>query len=128
MYGMLTGPRRLYLEIFQGELTILASSALLSQEERVMLFLLPPWTFYFHSSLKCPQRAKRQAEGSVYLCNRLEHIHILFVPRANISLGMKLKQRNRIRQDRPPKTVPPAPRAYTVGSPLLAHLGHRDPY
>lgn len=112
-------PQRFHWELFQGEFITLASSCLLSGEERVTLFLLPAWTFYFHSSLKCPQKAKCQTEGSVYLCNRLEHIHILCVPRANISFGMKLRQRNRIRQNRPPKTEPPAPRAYMMVPPYL---------
>ena len=81
--------------------------------------LLKKRPFYFHSSLKWPQKAKCHTEGSVYLCSRLEYIHILCVPRANISFGMKLRQRNRIRQDRPPKTEPPAPRAYMVVLPYL---------
>lgn len=78
------------------------------------------WTFYFCCSLKCSQRAKHQAEGSsVYLCNRSEHIHILFAHRTNISLGMKLRQQSRIRHDRPPKTAPPSPQG-------RASLGTQD--
>lgn len=78
-----------YLQLATGTLIIQSWFALLSEKERGTI-PFPTADLLFPQFSEVPSRSKRQPESStVYLCNRLEHIHILFAHRTNISLGMR---------------------------------------
>lgn len=75
-------------------------------------FPYPTVDFLFPQFFEVLLRSERQAESStVYLCNRLEHIHVLFAHRTNISFGMRPRQQNRTRQGQPSRMAswPPRP-------------------
>lgn len=113
---------RRYLQLANGTLIIQSSFALFPEKERGT-FPHPTVDVLFSQFFEVLSRSKRQAESCpVYLCNRLEHIHILFAHRTNISLGMRPRQQNRTRQGRP-SGWPPEPQGHMeLFSPISSSL------